>query len=231
MGLMGRGGTFIIGALVLALAAAGVLVWTGSLDPSLFAGGSNVPSVPPMPSVPSTPASREAQLVNAMNEAAAGGGFAASFLHTDAGKWKLADGHRLERFSLDPTGPTIARLTSSVALEWRSNQWPNQGLSVLLPKEFGQLANGRTIEIGVVARMAASNGSPHFTAVYATQQAGNSQWKSIVVKPQFEIHKFTYDVPAVETGYSSEPIVVITSDSAGQGRAVELIGIYVKLAQ
>jgi hypothetical protein len=223
-----RTSTLVIGALIFALAAAGVLVWTNQLNlPGQPEAPPSTPSAP-SPTAPA-PLSREAQLVTAMNEAAAAGGFAVSFKEGDVGKWKLADGHRLERFSLDAAGPVLARLSSSTPLEWTSNQWPTQGLSVLIPRQFAEMSNGRTVEIGFVARTAPVNGSPRITALYATQQAGNSQWKSIVLKPQFEMYKFTYAVPALDGGYTAEPIVVFHSDPAGAGHAVELIGAYVKL--
>lgn len=227
-GIMGRAGGLFLGALIFALLAAGVLVWTGVLNLS--------PKPPYEPGSPTAPSptvsasvSPEAELVKVMNDAAAGGGIAVSFREKDAGKWKIADGHRLERFSLDPTGPVFARLSSSMPLEWQSNQWPNQGLSALLPRQFASAANGRRIEVGFVARTAPVNGSRHFAAIYATQQAGNSQWKSFVLKPQFGTYSFTYDVPALEGGYAAEPIIVFHSDPAGKGRSVELIGLYVKL--
>jgi hypothetical protein len=223
-----RTGTLIIGALIFALAAAGVLVWTNVLKlPGQPEAPATVPSAPSP--VASAPLPREAQLVTAMNEAAAGGGIAISFKGEDVGKWKLANGHRLERFSLDAAGPVFARLSSSMPLEWTSNQWPTQGLSVLLPRQFAEASNGRTVEIGVIARTAPVNGSPRITALYATQQAGNSQWQSIVLKPQFEMYKFTYTVPSLEGGYAAEPILVFHSDPSGAGHAVEMIGAYVKL--
>jgi len=224
---MSRTGLLVVVALIFALAAAGVLVWTNALNIS------GQPSGAPSATAPSTtaPPSREAQLVTSMNQAAAGGGFAASFLETDVSKWQIAEGHRLERFSLASSGPVFARLTSSVALDRASVQWPSLGLSMALPVEFANLANGRTVEIGFIARAAQSNGSSELSVIYATQQAGNSLWQTVELKPNFEAYKFTYDVPRIETGYVNGPILVFHSDAAGGGKAVEMIGAYVKLAQ
>jgi hypothetical protein len=225
---MSRTGYLVVGALIFALAAAGVLVWTNYIDLS------GKPSVAPADTVPvstptSQPSSREAQLVTQMNEAAAGGGFVASFLEADVRKWQIGQGHRLERFSLDPSGPVFARLTSSTPLDKVSVEWPSLGLSMALPVEFANLANGRTVEIGFIARSAQSNGSPELSVIYATQQAGNSLWRAIELKPTFEAYKFTFDVPKVDSGYINGPIVVFHSDATGNGRAVEMIGAYVKL--
>lgn len=224
---MSRTGYLVVGALIFALAAAGVLVWTNNIDLSgepHTVPGNNLPTTPT-----TAPPSREAQLVTAMNEAAAGGGFAASFLEEDVRKWQIGPGHRLERFSLDPSGPVFARLTSSGTLDKASVEWASLGLSMALPVEFANLANGRTVEVGFIARSAQSNGSPDLSVIYATQQAGNSLWRTIELKPNFEAFKFTFDVPKVESGYVNGPIVVFHSDAAGSGRAVEMIGSYVKL--
>ena len=232
---MNRSGSFLFGALIFAGIAVAVLVWTDMIDlGKLRGGGTSVEQAPvvPIQSQPvaeAPPPSREAQLVTAMNEAAAGGGFVVSFMEKDAKKWSVAEGHQLERLSLDPSGPTFARLTSSSALEWKSNDWPKQGLSVMLPLDFAKRANGKKIEIGVVARSAATKGTDRVTVVYATGQAGNSHWQAFALKPQFETLRFTYDVPAIEGGYTSAPIIALTSDPAGKGRALELIGIYVKV--
>jgi len=224
---MSRTGLLVVVALIFALAAAGVLVWTNALNIS------GQPSVAQNATAPATtaPPSRESQLVTLMNQSAAGGGFAASFLEADVRKWQIAPGHRLERFSLDPSGPVFSRLTSSVALDKESVQWSSLGLSMALPVEFANAANGQKVEIGFIARSAQSNGSPELSVIYATQQAGNSLWRAIQLKPTFEAFKFTFDVPKVETGYVNGPIVVFHSDAAGSGRAVEMIGAYVKLAQ
>lgn len=225
---MSRTGYLVVGALIFALAAAGVLVWTNYID---LSGKPPVaaPKSAPASAPASQPPSREAQLVTAMNEAAAGGGFAASFMETDVRKWQIAPGHRLERFSLDPAGPVFARLTSGVALDKASVQWPSIGLSLTLPVGFAKLVNGRKVEVGFIARSAQSNGSPDLSVIYATRQAGNSLWRTFELKPNFEAYKFTYDVPSIESGYVNGPIVVFHSDAGGSGRAVEMIGAYVKL--
>lgn len=223
--------TLIIGALIFALAAAGVLVWTGVIDPSKTTSTTSAPPADTAATVPPATLSREAQLVNEMSAAAAGGGFAVSFVEADVRKWQLAEGQKLERFSLDAAGPVFARLTSPSALDKASVEWATLGLSLPLPVEFANMANGRKIEVGFVARAAQSNGSSEISAIYATQQAGNSGWQAITLKPSFEAYKFVYDVPRVDGGYTNGPIVVFHSDAAGSGRSIELIGAYVKFAQ
>lgn len=224
---MASKGVLVAGAVLLAAVAAGLFYWT-QIEQQLSASSVGVPAAPSAATQPSASPSSEDKLVSSMMEAAKDGGFAITFSQKDGGKWKVAGGHRLERFNSGASGPVFARLTSSVPLAWTSNEWPAQGLSVLLPREFAELANGRTIEIGIIARTTSTNGSPYMAAIYATQQAGNSQWKTIKLTPQFEMHKFTYDVPRIEEGYTAEPIVVLHSDMPGTGRAVEVIGLYVK---
>lgn len=231
---MQRSGSFVFGALIFLGIAVAVLLWSGMLDLSkLRGGGTSAEQTPIVPIGPqpeaAAPPSHEAQLVTAMRQAAAGGGVTVSFMEKDAKMWTVAEGHQLERLSLDPAGPSFARLTSSTPLEWKSSEWLKQGLSVMLPIDFAKRANGKKIEIGLVARSSAAKGSDRITAVYATGQAGNSHWQGMALKPQFEVLKFTYDVPAIEGGYSSAPIVTLTSDPTGKGRAVELIGLYVRV--
>ena len=222
-----RAGYLIVGALIFALAAAAVLIWTNQI---------NLPGQPAAPpsatSVPSTtvaPPSHEAQLVTAMNEAAAGGGYVATFMEGDVGKWQIADGHKLERFSLGSNGPVFARFTSSTTLDKTSVQWPALGLSMTLPPEFANAVAGKKVEVGIIARAAQSNGSNELSVVYATRQSGNSGWQSIALQPNFEAYKITYDVPNREGGYTNGPMIVFHSDASGGGRAVEMIGAYLKV--
>jgi len=223
---MGRTGGLLLGALIFALAAAGVLVWTGQVKlPSQ--GGSPTATIPATPAPPSP----EAQLVKMMNDVAAGGGFAATFQEKDLRKWQISEGHKLERFSLPSSDAAFARLTSSVVLDKASVNWPSQGLSTKLPVQFAQAANGKRIQVGVVARAAQTNGSPEVSILFATQQAGNTGWRTFQLDQQFKLYKFVYDILPVEAGYTATPIVVISSDTAGGGKAVELLGTYVKVVK
>jgi len=223
-----RAGTLIVGALIFALAAAAVLIWTNQIS---------LPGQPPAPtSAPATPSkpappSQEAQLVTAMNDVAAGGGFAATFQEQDLLKWQIADGNRLERFSLPTSDAAFARLTSSAVLDKASVSWPSLGLSAKLPVQFAQAANGKRIQVGLVARSAQTNGSPQVSIVFATQQAGNTGWRTFELGQQFQLFKFVYDIPPVEGGYTATPIIVVHSDEAGSGKAIELLGVYVKVVQ
>ena len=144
---MTRTGNLIAGALAFALAAAGVLVWTDFLQ--LPKQGSA-----PLPSATTIPSnSNELRLVTAMTEAVAGGGFAASFLESDVRKWQIAEGHRIERFSLDAAGPAFARLTSSTPLDKASVLWSSLGLSLPMPLELANAANGSQIDFFISNRV------------------------------------------------------------------------------
>ncbi len=210
----------IAGAIVLALVAAGVLFGTDFFRKNPLGHA---------PSVEAT--SDDAQMVARMSEIAAGAGFVATFSQKDGNKWLLAQGHRLERFSLDGADVVFARLTSQSPLVRAPTQWESQGLSITLPVEFAQRSNGHRIQVGIVARSAPANGSSELNILYATQQAGNGGWNAIKVSQRFQLQTFDWFVPRVEEGYHSNPIVVVHADAAGEGRAVEILGIYVKIVQ
>ena len=213
---MNRSGVLVVGAIAFALAAAGILMQTNFLDlrESFF------PSRLPSP---------EANLVVRMNDVASAGGYAITFANRDAEQWQVAAGHRLEKFSIDGGAIVFARLTSMTPLVADSFEWPTQGLSVSLPPDFGNRSNGRSIEIGVVARAASGHPNATLSAVYATRQAGNSGWKKVPVGSQFELKTIKYDVPKLEGGYTNPPVFVLNADASGSGGSIELIGIYFKI--
>lgn len=211
---MGRVGGLLFGALALALAAGGILVWSGN----------NVPGLdflsPPTP---------EQRLISDMDNVVSAGGFAVSFADSDAGRWRVAEGHKFERLSVDSARAVIGRLSSEVPLNVTPPSWESQGLSIELPVSFAQQANGRRVEVGIIARAAQSNTSGVLSAVFATRQTGNSGWRNFKLGPAFETHQILFDMPAVDTGYTSKPIVVVHADTKGKGRSVELIGVFVRL--
>jgi hypothetical protein len=208
-----RTSNLVIAALILALAAAGILIWTNQVDLGQFTQSS-----PPPPS-----SNNNVEWTKRMAQLATPEGIAASFDNVTS--WSITDGHRLERFSYGGPNQTFARLSSGEPLD------PNNrlsGLQLKLPLAWAQKANGKKIEIGIVARQPQSNSASDVSVLYATLQAGNSGWHTFKLSPTFAVSKFEFDVPLVEGGYQSEPTVVIRSDSLGGERAVELIGIYLK---
>ncbi len=164
-----------------------------------------------------------------LNSAAIGNGFAATFLETDASKWRVAEGFKFERFSLGAEGPAFGRLSSSMPLDEKSVNWPALGLSAVLPLDFARAANGERIQVGVIARASQSGTSQSISVLYATQQAGNTGWRKFELQSNFQLFKFVYDIPLVEGGYDATPIVVINSDPTGSGQSSEILGIYVKI--
>lgn len=218
--------TLIVGALIFALAAAGVLVWTGVLDVSGMK--TSAPTAPTATNAPPTGTSREAQLVNDMTAAAAGGGFAASFVEADIKKWQIAGGHKLERFSVDGSDVVFARLSSSVALSPQFARWEDLGLSMTLPSEFSEGNKGYAVEVGVVARKSPQNGSDTIGVVFATQQTGNSGWNKFPLTQEFQLFTFRWTIPPLEGAYSQNPVLVVHADTEGLGRSVEILGAYVK---
>lgn len=206
---MNRAGLLIIGAVIVAAAALGVIFFTDLL-PGTFQ---------------SSPTQK---LVSRMNEIASQGGFAASFSEADARKWLLADGHRFERLSVDSAQAVVGRLSSGVPVDNTPPSWESQGLSVELPVTFAQQWNGKRIEIGIIARTPKANPSDVLNVVYATRQAGNSGWRRFKLAPDFQIYTILFDLPEVATGYQNKPIIVLHSDAAGKGHSVELLGVYAR---
>jgi hypothetical protein len=222
--LMSRNGILIAVVAVLALAAASVFVWTNYVDVGKPSETLSLETAGP------ATGSQDTRWIAAMREATEAGGIAAVFSSDDIKKWQLADGHRLERFSLSDNS-VFARLTSVTPPDKLSVNWSQLGLSFVLPLEFAKRTNGRTIEVGIIARSAQTNGSTALNVIYATQQAGNSGWKVVPVSGDFAMAKFEFSVPMVEEGYSNPPIIVIHSDDTGAGHSVELLGIYARQSQ
>jgi hypothetical protein len=209
---MSRAG-LLIGAVLLVVVAVGLLLWTDLLKTF----GVSTPLSSP-----------DDKFLTQMHEAAQNGGHAVSFVQSDAGRWRVGQGHRLERFSIEG-GEVFARLTSQVPLNATTWEWSTQGLSVTFPVGFNNETNGQNIEIGVVARAPAANGSKEISVVYATQQAGNSGWRTIPLTGEFALNKFTFAVPRVEPGaYTKQPILVINADKSGSGHGAEILGVYVR---
>ena len=144
-------------------------------------------------------------------------------------EWQVGEGHRLEKFTIDGGTTAFARLTSTVPLNAETWEWSTQGLSTQFPVAFNNKTNGGKLQIGVIARAPATNGSKKISVAYATQQAGNSGWRDIAIGPNFEMNTFTFDVPKRDPGsYTAQPILVINADRSGGGASAEILGIYVK---
>lgn len=222
---MPRTGLLVVLAILLIAGAAGVLVYTNFLGATKLDG---TPANPSQTATSQAPASAQ-QLVEYMKEQASKGAYSATFSEKDMIKWVLAPGHRLERFTLQSADAAFARLTSTTPLDLTSPNWLTLGLSLPIPLPYAELYNGKTLEIGIVARTAQANGSPAFAAVYATQQSGNSGWQKIPVGADFSLIQLKYEVPKLEAGYTNPPIIVLHSDPSAQGGAVEIMGIYVKV--
>lgn len=224
---MSRTGLLIGLAVLLIAGASGVLVWTN------FLGQQNVSSLtvgqPTAQVSVGVDTRAEQKLVAQIMDVAFRGGFAATFSDKDTPKWKIAQGHKVEKFALGQKGPVMGRLSSSVARDKPFVLWSELGLSVELPTAFANASNGKGIEIGIVARQAQSNPSTTATAIYATRQSGNSEWRALNLTSEFQLIRFPYRVPLLEEGYKTGPMIVINADIAGGGSAVELLGVYVRI--
>jgi hypothetical protein len=231
---MSRIGYLIAIAVLIAALAAGVLVWQNYFDtPPQVAttnAGSTVSDQSPKPSTKPL-SDADAKWFEMMRQIPTDGGFSATFAKKDLGNWVLAAGHKLERYSLGGDEAAMGRLTSTEVLNPENTDWRASTLSFTLPMEFSRLSNGKKIEVGIVARTAMANGSPALYTVYATQEAGNSGWKAIQLTGDFQLVKFVYQVPELPAGYKNNPLIAFHSDAKGEGRSIELLGAYVRLAQ
>jgi hypothetical protein len=228
-----KAGYLIVGALIFALAAAAVLIWTNQISlpgqPVAPPSASPPASTAAPPSAPAASELSDAKWMKQMSDIAAGGGIALTFADNTVDNWRIAAGHRLERFTVSGGHAVFARLSSGVPLTNEVPTWSERGLSFSLPMGFSNRMNGAQIEVGVVARKARANSAENLHVVYATQQAGNSGWQKLALEPEFSLLSFKYDVPAVAGGYSIPAIIVLHSDASGAGRAAEVLGVYVKV--
>lgn len=178
--------------------------------------------------IPATTSEKELAMAK-LNDAAVTGGYSVSMAQFDALKWQIGGGHRLERFGLNESGGVFGRLSSGKPLDAATWDWASQGLSAQFPVEFNNRTNGQKIEIGVIARTSQSNPSATLSVVYATQQAGNSGWKDLVLDTDFSLKTIVFQVPRVQPGaYTKQPIVVLNADRSGSGKSVEILGVFVK---
>lgn len=221
-----RSGYLIVGALIFALAAAGVLVWADVIDLSRLRDD-RAPEQQRASAPPKAPESADAKWTRVMNDIVAAGGVAVTFTDKDIPGWGLAQGHQLERFSIEGGQVVFARLSSSVTRNNTLPTWPERGLSYTFPVELSNRTNGARLEIGVIARRPRANGSDSLYVAYATQQAGHSGWQRIGLKSEFHLSSFVYNVPRVSE-YTNPPVIVLHADDSATGRSVELVGIYIK---
>lgn len=225
---MPKAGFLIAGAAVIVAVAIGFFFWGGWLK-ELGTGGQPVSNAPGAEvSLSGEPDQKVVELAEMLSEVKNAGGFTATFSSADVPKWKLAAGHRLERLELVGQDQMLARLSGSERVD------PSvvmDGLLLELPVEFSQRANGKKIEIGIVARASKVGPADSFLAIYLTRQAGNSGWRQFKLSPELVAHKFEYDVPAVSEGYQQHPIVAIHADPGGGDRGVELLGAYVRILE
>jgi hypothetical protein len=212
---MSKNFTLVLGAAILVVAAAGVLTWLNLLQ---------IPGLPGA-STSSTQQNSDTLGIELMRQNASPDGIAITFSEADVSSWEVTDGHQIERFKLSDSAIGFGRLTSAHPLNPEDKL---SGLRAKIPVEFAQRTNGKRIEVGIVARQAPSKAAHDVSFLYATMQKGNSGWRSYKLGSNFQAFRFLFDVPAVAEGYQASPLIVIRSDRAQSGRAVEIAGVYVK---
>lgn len=209
---MSRSGIVLIISAILFVSLSAILILTKTIDVGLF-----------------NSRFAEEDLGGLMSDVTGKGGVGVTFSGADMKNWNLGPGHQLDRFSISNSNVVFARLKSSQRLDISSVDWRTSSASFTLTSEFAQRSNGKVIEVGVIARTAQSNGAPALAVAYATQQAGNSGWRSLELEPDFRLMKIKYQVPKVPGGYTNVPVIAFHSDPSGSGRAVEILGAYAKL--
>jgi hypothetical protein len=209
---MSRSGIVLIISAVSFVALSAILIITKTIDVGLFDSRF-----------------AEENLGELMSDIRGKGGVGVTFSGADMPNWALGPGHQLDRFSISNSNVVFARLKSSQRLDVASVDWGTSSASFTLSAEFAQRSNGKVIEVGIIARTAQANGAPALAVAYATQQAGNSGWRSLELDPDFRLMKIKYQVPEVPGGYSNLPVIAFHSDPSGSGRAVEILGAYAKL--
>lgn len=225
---MQRTGLIFVVALIAAVAIAAAVFWAGFLGGPEASPGT-IMGVSPNSSA--TADSSEQQLMDEMKSISSQGGVAANFSDRDVKRWSLADGHRIERFSVQGSETVFVRLSSSAALGQPYSRWEDLGLSVKFPTEFLERNKGFAVEIGVIARQPSENASQVINAVLATQQTGNSGWNKLKLTGEFSVQTFKWTIPPSQAAYTAQPILVLSADSEGTGKAVEVIGVYMKPAR
>lgn len=223
---MPKMGYFIAGAVLLAAAVAAAFFWTGLF--SVPSDTAPVETSQPTPAASTAGGSLEQKILAQMTDQAMQGGYAATFSGSSVKAWQIAEGHALERFSINDGEAVFARLTSSAPTSKEGWEWAQQGLSWLLPKQFNTRTNGQKVEVGIIARQSGSNPNDTLSVLYATGGYGNSGWKKIPLTADFELKTFVFDFKAVDATEFNHPILVITADTDGAGKAVEILGVYVK---
>jgi len=224
---MPRTGLLIVLAIVIVGALAGLLYSLGYL------GNSAPPSETTQTSLASSneaapTGNSDSKWIEYMTNVLAEGGLVATFGEANIQNWRIAEGHKLERFSLEGAKAAFGRLSSSVERQNTSETWPERGLSFAFPVEWSNNNKGASIEVGIVARRPSSNGSEILNIVFSTQQAGHSGWQMIGLSGNFELRTFQYVLPNIAEDYTNPPVVVIHADDTAQGKAVEILGVYVK---
>lgn len=161
-----------------------------------------------------------------MSELVSDDGVLLTFANKDIAAWTISEGHKIERFKLSETADGFGRLSS--AAQFNEGDILS-GLRAALPLAWAQQANGKRIEVGVLARQSQSNSASNFSFAYATMQMGNSGWRTFKLTPNFQVHKFRFDVPSIPEGYNTQPLIVLRSDRIGGNKSVEIAGVYAKL--
>lgn len=173
------------------------------------------------------PPARPQALLDAVRAYPDAGGVALTFALADARRWDVA-GESTYHVETDDALPGLvfARVASAKA---RPGASAALGLRAFLTPDFAQRANGRRVEFGVIARSPSTHGAGALAIVYATQQAGNSGWRTFRLSRSFAAYTAVFEVPRVAEGYAKPPFISIHADALGRGREADVLAVFARI--
>lgn len=144
--------------------------------------------------------------------------FVATMQHLDL--WSVPPEARLE--SVETPNGAVARM-AGVPLSPAPGGMP--GISLVMPAWVEAAAQGRRVEVEVVARRAGEKSAAAFAVGYSTNDVGNSGWRTFQLTNDFQTFSFRYQVPPINEGRLD--FVGILPDADGEGGAVEIAEVRV----
>lgn len=124
----------------------------------------------------------------------------------------------------DESGFTTLRIAKG---EENAHSFGNtEGYSVRLPNEIERLASGRTIKLRLLAR-SMDGAEGRIAGAYSTNEVGNSGWRWLTFKPEWEIQSFEYNVPPMQNGYGDFVGLLPPPESAP---VTEILGFAIEIA-
>jgi len=115
-------------------------------------------------------------------------------------------------------GEPVLRITRLANEEY---QEPRSGPHIVLDADIENAFETRPVEVEIVARAAGDFAAQEFQANYFARHEGESGWQTFVLTPQWETHRFRFNVPKIgdSAGYD---YVGIRPELSDKRRTMEL---------